>query len=191
MAEDTASGAWVHRRVMDALQRGNCTGVASELRLVGRIHGDLLAAALAVAIGRAGEVRTVTRLAIECGMDRRRLVEQWSSLTSGPSRLYPSTFLRLLVLLRACLMYRDVGSWSRVSSELGVHVRTLRRAAKEVGLDLSDIRGCVPLALTTMLAAPITHVLRTRHRVRLEVFNESKGEVVFARVQAGSVSPGG
>lgn len=163
MGDSNERHSWVRRRIIESLQAEAVEDVADELRLAGRMKLDPLALALAVALRRAGDLKTVSRLAIETGTDRRRLAEWWRRLPSGSDRLHLSDFLDLLLLLRGCAAYRDLGSWSRVGHDLGVHVRTLRRIATLMaGLDLGEIRDRVPPELAVALATPIAEVLHRR-----------------------------
>lgn len=158
MQPDTESLACVEKRVIEALREGALQQVADELRTVGHSNNDPLAVALALAVQRAGELRTVERLAMETGTDRHRLAERWRRLPR--CQLSLAEFMRLLLLVRGCMAYREHGSWFRVSYELDVHVRTLRKVAKRVvGMNLREIHGDVPVDVAAVLAAPITDVL--------------------------------
>lgn len=155
------SGPQYEVRLLRLLEAGHLGEVAKELRANELLKRSPLTEALAVALEREGTVRTVARLAVETGIDRRRLAEHWRRIVVQ-EHLHLADFLRLLHLRRGVVIFSRVHSWSQVAVELGVHIRTLRRAADDLAkVPLREIRGHLPCEVVNLLGRPIVHLLNS------------------------------
>ena len=95
--------------------------------------------ALARASNGGPPVRTVEKLAVLAGCDRRTLWNQWRhAFTDGELRL--EDYLHWLLLLRATARKTPDRSWGDVAEEVGVHPHTLGRLARQLaGRSLRDL----------------------------------------------------
>src|SRR5690606_15169795 len=113
------SGPQYEVRLLRLLEAGHLGDVAKEVRANELLKRSPLTEALAVALERGGTMRGEGRLAVETGIDRRRLAEHWRR-SVVQEHLHVADFLRLLHLRRGVVIFSRVHSWSQVAVELGV-----------------------------------------------------------------------
>jgi hypothetical protein len=98
--------------------------------------------ALATASNGGAPVRTVEKLALLAGCDRRTLWNQWKHAFADDDSLRLQDFLHWVLLLRATSRKTPDRSWGDVADEIGVHPHTLGRLSRQLaGLSLRDLAG--------------------------------------------------
>lgn len=150
----------VRQEVLYALRTHQLASLAEQVRYASRFEIRLQCSLVATALEHAGHITTVSRLATECNVDRRRLVEVWRSLPGVAPGRHLSQYLNLLLLLRAYELRKSTVSWWEAATELGVHVRRLRRIVVAVaGCGLRECRRDLPPEIYAAVAEPISGVL--------------------------------
>lgn len=113
-------------------------GLPDAVRAAGHLPGRLREA-LARASNGGPPVRTVEKLAVLAGCDRRTLWNQWRHAFGGAD-LRLEDYLHWLLLLRATARKTPDRSWGDVAEEIGVHPHTLGRLARQLaGHSLRDL----------------------------------------------------
>ena len=97
-------------------------------------------------------IRTLTRLAREVGVDRRRMCEAWAE-ANVPHGMRLVDGLAAINLIHAATYYSQHGTWHPAARSLGVAQVTLRRmSSRLVGMTLAEI-GSDRDAFTSKLSA--------------------------------------
>lgn len=146
------------------LSNGHAHPAAQALRSAA--HLGRLGPALAHACEQLGGVRTVSRLAHDVAIDRRRLCELWREQVPSAIGLRLEDFLGLLVLLRGNRIQLDRGRWIDASVDLGVHIRTLRDIARRcTGHSLREVSGAPLGSVILAISIPFSYLLAHRDNV--------------------------
>jgi hypothetical protein len=147
-------GGWVARR----------RAVGSELRAADHLPRKLREA-LALACEGEPPIRTVERLAVRVGCDRRTLWNQWKQSLGRDTELRLQDFLHWLLLLRAAGFKTAELSWADVADAVGVHPHTLGRLARQLtGRNLRDLGAGSPASVLARFEAEILpRLLESRH----------------------------
>jgi AraC-like DNA-binding protein len=120
--------------------------------------------ALALACDERRCIRTVERLALAAGCDRRTLWTHWKGAVGSASGLRLQDYVHWLLLLRATHRKTAGLPWSEVADEVGIHPHTLSRLSRQLtGCSLRDLAATGHEGLTQRFEAEVLSVvLRTR-----------------------------
>lgn len=96
--------------------------------------------ALLAACHPGGALRTIDKLALAVGCNRRTLWNQWRQTVGPGAPLRLEDLLHWLLLYRAAVMHGAGSTWTDAAGQVGVHVHTLARFAHRfTGKGLRDL----------------------------------------------------
>lgn len=143
MADEVIPPSEMARELPAALGRACILSRTRKLPQAVREAGHVparLRQALATASNGGAPVRTVEKLAVLAGCDRRTLWNQWRHAFGEGEGLRLQDYLHWLLLLRATARKTPDRSWGDVADEIGVHPHTLGRLARQLaGRSLRDL----------------------------------------------------